>query len=246
MRVPALSILLAAGLSVPAAVGAEPEEHLVELVAGTCAEPGSVVARLSTVSTERDFAAPPAGMAAAVEALGPSVMRGETSVPSAFAEVASGDHAVRILGEAGTEAVACGEFHGSAEPVTDVQLGLVGAHMAGVAWLHDNGDGTFGAAVAVTPPMAPASQAAATGHVEVAISRSLYLPDPLEIEVGTTVTWVNEDTLPHTATATTPEVHFDSGYMALGDRYSHTFDEPGEYPYFCVFHPRMRAIVVVS
>ena len=245
-QTPAFAILLTVALLVPVGALAEPGEHPVELVAGSCAEPGTVVARLAAVGGEVAFSEPPAGMAAVVEALGPSVLRGETSVSLALADVVRGDHAVRVLDAAGTETLACGELSGSPEPVADLQLGLTGADMAGVAWLHDNGDGTFGAAVAVTWESEPAAFAAAGDHVEVAISKSLYVPNPLEIEAGTTVTWVNEDELPHTATATTPDAHFDSDYMALDDRFSYTFDEPGEYPYYCVFHPRMRAVVIVS
>lgn len=245
-QTPAFAILLTVALLVPAGVLAEPDEHPVELVAGSCAEPGAVVARLSAVAAEGVSSEPSAGMAAVIEALGPTVLRGEVSVPLALADVVHDDHAVRVLGRAGAGAVACGELSGSAEPVSDLQLGLMGADMTGVAWLHDNGDGTFQAAIAVTSPTELAPSAAGADHVEVAISKSLYVPNPLEIEAGTTVTWVNEDELPHTATATTPDVHFDSDYMALDDRFSYTFDESGEYPYYCVFHPRMRAIVIVS
>jgi plastocyanin len=184
-------------------------------------------------------------MAAVIEALGPSVLRAESMVPLALADVVGGDHAVRVLREAGADVIACGELRGPGEPVADLQLGLAGADMTGVAWLSDNGDSTFDAAIAVVSRSEPAAPATAD-HVEVAIRKSLYVPDPLQIETGTTVTWVNEDALPHTATATTPDVHFDSDYMALDDRFSYTFDEPGEYPYYCVFHPRMRAVVIVS
>jgi len=128
-----------------------------------------------------------------------------------------------------------------------VQVGLVsadGSGMHGVAWLHDNGDGTT---VVSTVVVLPAGAMDVSGHgddVDVAIRKSLYLPSPLEITVGTTVTWTNEDLLPHTSTAT--QGSFDSAYMAQGDRFSHTFDTPGEFPYYCVFHPRMRATVIVS
>ena len=245
-QTPAFAILLTVARLIPVGALAEPDSHPVELVAGSCAEPGAVVAQLSAVGAEGVISEPPAGMAAVVEALGPTVLRGEVSVPLALADVVRGDHAVRVLGKAGADAVACGELSGTAEPVSDLQLGLMGADMTGVAWLHDNGDGTFQAAIAVASPAELTTPTAAGGHVEVAISKSLYVPNPLEIPAGTTVTWVNGDQLPHTATATTSDVHFDSDYMALDDRFSYTFDEPGEYPYYCVFHPRMRAIVIVS
>ena len=240
-----LSVILAATLMVPAGALADSSEHPVELVAGSCAEPGSPVASLATVSADGVFAEPPATMAAVIEALGARVMRGQGTVPAEFADIVATDHAVRVLDPAGGEAIACGEFGGVDQAVADLHLGLVGADMGGVAWLHDNGDGSIEATIALASST-PVAQAKGGEHVEVAISKSLYLPSLLEIEAGTNVTWVNEDELPHTATATTPEVPFDSGYMALADRFSHTFDEPGEYPYFCVFHLRMRAVVIVS
>lgn len=133
-----------------------------------------------------------------------------------FADIVATDHAVRVLDRAGGEAIACGEFGGIDQAVADLHLGLVGADMGGVVWLHDNGDGSIEAAIALASST-PVVQASGGEHVEVAISKSLYLPDPLEIEAGTTVTWINRDALPHTTTATTREAHFDSGYMALDD-----------------------------
>lgn len=239
-----LSVILTATLMVPAGARADPSEHPVELVAGSCAEPGSPVVSLAPVRADDAFAAPPAAMAGVIEALGAPVMRGQGTVSAEFAEIVATDHAVRVLDPAGGEAIACGEFGGVDQVVADLHVGLVGMEMSGVAWLHDNGDGKIETAI-VLVSSTPVAQAGVDGHVEVAISKSRYLPSPLEIDAGTTVTWVNEDALPHTATATTPEVHFDSGYMALDDAFAYTFDAPGEYPYYCVFHPRMRAVVVV-
>ena len=71
-----------------------------------------------------------------------------------------------------------------------------------------------------------------------------FRSDTLEIAAGTTVTWTNEDTVPHTATA--DDGSFDSGSLGKGDSFSHTFDEPGTYPYFCAFHTGMRGTIVVT
>lgn len=66
----------------------------------------------------------------------------------------------------------------------------------------------------------------------------------LTIPVGTTVTWSNEDNMMHTVTAV--DGSFDSGFLDAGDTWSYTFDEPGEYEYFCMPHPWMRAKIVVE
>ena len=71
-----------------------------------------------------------------------------------------------------------------------------------------------------------------------------YRSDTVEIAAGTTVTWTNNDTVPHTATA--DDGSFDSGSLGKGDSFSHTFDEPGTYPYFCAFHTGMRGTIVVT
>ena len=70
-----------------------------------------------------------------------------------------------------------------------------------------------------------------------------YSPNPVEIAAGDTVTWVNDDSTVHTATAN--DGTFDSGILSRGDTFSFTFDSEGEYPYFCDVHPNMVGTVVV-
>ena len=60
------------------------------------------------------------------------------------------------------------------------------------------------------------------------------------------VTWVNDDTAPHTVTSgtvdrdtPTPDGRFDSGIMNPGDSFPFVFDSAGEYPYYCSIHPWM-------
>ncbi|MBI3542895.1 MAG: cupredoxin domain-containing protein, partial [Deltaproteobacteria bacterium] len=54
------------------------------------------------------------------------------------------------------------------------------------------------------------------------------------VHVGTTVMWVNSDSMPHTATAT--DGSFDSGTIAPGGNFMFTFNTPGTFPYFCSIH----------
>ena len=65
-----------------------------------------------------------------------------------------------------------------------------------------------------------------------------------EVPVGTTVTVVNTDAVPHTWTA--EDGTFDSGALGEGDTFEFTFTEVGEFPYFCNFHPSMTGTIVVS
>ena len=71
-----------------------------------------------------------------------------------------------------------------------------------------------------------------------------YSVNELIIVVGTTVTWTNDDAgVMHTVTAL--DGSFDSGFMEAGETFSYTFSTPGEFEYYCLPHPWMRARVVV-
>ena len=81
-----------------------------------------------------------------------------------------------------------------------------------------------------------------------ALTTDAYQPNPVQVSVGGTVTWTNDDTQPHTATsgeAVTPDGNFDSGIMAPAATFDFTFTEAGEYPYFCLLHPNMVGTVSV-
>lgn len=78
-----------------------------------------------------------------------------------------------------------------------------------------------------------------------------YSPNPIEIKAGETVLWVNDDSSRHTATSRdggTERVEdtFDSGILRNGNSFSFTFEEEGEYHYFCLLHPRMVGTVIVT
>src|ERR671918_1879772 len=82
-----------------------------------------------------------------------------------------------------------------------------------------------------------------------ALTTDAYQPNPIQVGVGDTVTWTNDDAQPHTATSgqnATPDGMFDSSIMSPGATFEHTFTEAGEYPYFCLLHPNMVGTVSVS
>src|ERR671918_744691 len=81
------------------------------------------------------------------------------------------------------------------------------------------------------------------------LTTDAYQPNPVQVGVGDTVTWTNDDAQPHTVTSgegATPDGTFDSSIMAPGATFEHTFTEAGEYPYFCLLHPNMVGTVSVS
>ena len=65
-----------------------------------------------------------------------------------------------------------------------------------------------------------------------------------EVAVGTTVTVTNTDGTPHTWSA--EDGAFDSGAIAPGESFEFTFTEPGEFAYFCNFHPSMTGTITVT
>jgi plastocyanin len=71
-----------------------------------------------------------------------------------------------------------------------------------------------------------------------------FSPNPVEVKVGETVTWINDDSGRHTVTS--KDGVFDSGMMGKGQSFSFTFDKAGEYLYFCEPHPSMVGTVVVT
>lgn len=78
----------------------------------------------------------------------------------------------------------------------------------------------------------------------VKIDNFTFEPQKLTIKAGTTVTWKNEDDIPHTVTATTRSFH--SKALDTDDSFSFTFATPGTYEYFCSLHPHMTATIVVE
>jgi nitrite reductase (NO-forming) len=66
----------------------------------------------------------------------------------------------------------------------------------------------------------------------------------LRIKVGETVRWTNGDDQIHTVTSV--DGSFDSGFLQPGATWEHTFTVPGEYEYYCLPHPWMRAKVIVE
>jgi len=77
-----------------------------------------------------------------------------------------------------------------------------------------------------------------------------YVESDITVAAGATVTWTNDDTASHTVTSGSPSDGqtdaFDSGLIKSGDTFEQTFDEAGEFDYFCVVHPWMTGKVTVE
>ena len=89
----------------------------------------------------------------------------------------------------------------------------------------------------------PAPSGDAQRSEKVEIVDFAYNPDPVTIEEGGKVIWMNED--PETHTATADDGSFDTGDLEEGKLKSETFKEAGEFTYHCEIHPTMHGTVKV-
>jgi plastocyanin len=82
-----------------------------------------------------------------------------------------------------------------------------------------------------------------SGTAQVVIENFKFMPTDLVVSIGTTVEWVNKDSADHTLT-------FENGdldeLLPKGATGTFTFNEKGEFRYFCKLHPGMQANVIVN
>jgi plastocyanin len=86
--------------------------------------------------------------------------------------------------------------------------------------------------------------AVAAAPAAVSIDNFAFTPMTLTVAAGTTVTWTNNDDIPHTVRAI--DGAFRSKPLDSADSYSFTFTKPGVYSYFCSIHPKMVGKVIVK
>ena len=87
----------------------------------------------------------------------------------------------------------------------------------------------------------PAPTAPEGTSVRMADSR--FEPAVLAVQVGETVRWFNDDSVPHTVTAA--DGSWNSGNLAPGDRFERRFEAPGSHAYLCLYHPGMAGSIEV-
>ena len=81
------------------------------------------------------------------------------------------------------------------------------------------------------------------GVTTITVENFAFNPTDVEVAVGTTVEWTNEDNVEHTIT-------FDGGptideVLPPGGMVTHTFTQAGAYSYHCTPHPGMQGKVIV-
>jgi plastocyanin len=88
------------------------------------------------------------------------------------------------------------------------------------------------------------SQKGQSDKYQVNIDNFSFGPATLTIPVGTKVTWINHDDVPHIVMNT--DKHFVSPVLDTDEKFSYTFTTPGTYTYYCSIHPKMTAKIIVK
>ena len=88
------------------------------------------------------------------------------------------------------------------------------------------------------------------GVTQVYMRHDLFSPERIQVVLGTTVTWTNQDTVPHNVTfapvVMSSSNNWESGLLSPGQSYSYTFTSQGTFQYHCQEHPGMVGIVIVT
>jgi plastocyanin len=92
---------------------------------------------------------------------------------------------------------------------------------------------------------APADNAASADPITVDIANFAFAPKDIQAKVGQKITFTNQDSTPHTATATAG-AKFDSGQLDQGKSFTYTAKKAGTIQFVCSFHPNMTGTITVS
>lgn len=90
----------------------------------------------------------------------------------------------------------------------------------------------------------PANAQQSPSGPEVTINNVAFGPGTLTVAVGTTVTWINQDDVPHTVVSA--DKVFKSTALDTKEKFAYTFAKVGTYAYFCSIHPKMTGTIVVQ
>ena len=267
----ASALVVSSGLMLGADTRAQSEApHPAHLHVGTCEEPGEVVFPLNDISSDYLAEGTPMAMDMVGAESAIPVEVSVSTVDASLTDIAEGGHVLMVHESAENigNYIACGDVGGMLLGDGELPFGVMelnGSGHSGAAWLEDNGDDTTTVTVALTSgtgsgasdgatPVADdaagdaaddaGDDAASADATMVMIENFAYNPNPIEVAAGTTISFMNMDTAPHTVT----EVGggFNSGRIDQGGTWEMTFDEPGTYEIFCEFHPNMTATIVVS
>jgi plastocyanin len=88
------------------------------------------------------------------------------------------------------------------------------------------------------------SRAINASRVEVNIDNFTFSPLAVHVKLGTQVTWINHDDIPHTVVEDNKA--FKSPVLDTDEKFAFTPSKAGTYRYYCSIHPKMTAKLVVE
>lgn len=99
--------------------------------------------------------------------------------------------------------------------------------------------------LASTPGLAEDPNNAGAGPVaSVTMDHNTFIPAEITVAPGTTVTWTNQEAMPHTVVD--QNKGFRSKTIVKDGTFSFTFTTAGDYDYLCSIHPNMKGKVIVK
>jgi 3',5'-cyclic-AMP phosphodiesterase len=93
-------------------------------------------------------------------------------------------------------------------------------------------------------PLEDAMNTAGAGATSVVVDNFSFAPASTVVVPGSTITWTNKDDVPHNIVST--DQKFKSPVLDTDQQFSHSFDAPGTYKYYCSIHPKMTGQIVVG
>lgn len=100
--------------------------------------------------------------------------------------------------------------------------------------------GITGCGSTKTATVAPAST---SDETTILIQSFSFQPAEVYIQKGSTVTWINQDSVGHTVTG---KSFNSSGLLNKGQSFKQTFSETGVFEYYCSPHPKMQGKIIVQ
>jgi plastocyanin len=126
-------------------------------------------------------------------------------------------------------------------PLASLLIGVCLVALAGC------GGGSSSPTPTPTPTPTPGGTSPTTVSIPLGASgqtTGAYVPDSINVSVGTTVKWTNNDAIAHDVTS--KNNLFFSGNMGPGATFSQTFQSTGTFPYYCTIHSGMTGTVTVQ
>ena len=205
---------------------------------------------IDTDAAEKAAAEKAAAKAAAAKAAAEKAAEKAEAADAAAAEKAEAVAAEKAAADAAAkaaEAAKAAAADAAAEKATADAAAKAEAEMAAEAEAAAEAAEAEAAAVPQTHIVETAMGSGAPGCET---SNACYLPQDITISTGDTVKWDNVDNAAHTVTGGSPSDGpsgvFDSSLLMAGLDYSFTFNDAGNYDYFCMVHPWMVGSVTVN